>query len=128
MRADTDVLCDGVPRILAVEPAAAVERPPRGDFLARPVSCTVRADALAGRRLALRPWRAGDRIAVAGGRGTRKLSDVFADAKLPRVDRARVLLLADDATGEVLWLPGHGVARELAVRPGDGMLRLTLLR
>ena len=116
------------PPVLAVEPAAAVERPPRGDFLARPVSCTVRADALAGRRLALRPWRAGDRIAVAGGRGTRKLSDVFADAKLPRVDRARVLLLADDATGEVLWLPGHGVARELAVRPGDGMLRLTLLR
>ena len=116
------------PPVLAVEPAAAVERPPRGDFLARPASCTVRVDALAGRRLTLRPWRAGDRIAVAGGRGTRKLSDVFTDAKLARDLRARAVVLADADTGAVLWLPGHGVARELAVRPGDGMLRLTLLR
>ncbi len=112
--------------LLRIEAARSIERPPRGDFLARPVSCTVRADALAGRALALRPWRAGDRIAAAGGRGTRKLSDVFADAKLPRADRARVLVLADAATGAVLWLPGHGVAREIAVRPGDGILRLTL--
>ena len=111
---------------LSIEPAAALERPPRGDFLARPVSCTVCADALAGRKLEVRPWRAGDRLAAAGGRGTRKLSDIFTDAKLPREERARVLLVADAATGAVLWLPGHGVARELAVRPGDSILRLTL--
>ena len=111
---------------LSIESAPALERPPRGDFLARPVSCTVRADALAGRKLEVRPWRAGDRLAAAGGRGTRKLSDIFTDAKLPREERARVLLVADAATGAVLWLPGHGVARELAVRPGDAILRLTL--
>ena len=113
-------------RRLRVSPAAEVERPARGNFAGRPVSATVRAGALDGRRLVLRPWRAGDRIAAAGARGTRKLSDVFADAKLPRDLRSRVVLLADAGAGTVLWLPGHGVARELAVRPGDGILRLTL--
>lgn len=111
---------------LFVERADAVERPARGNFAGRPASASVRAGALDGRRVVLRPWRAGDRIAVAGGRGTRKLSDVFTDAKLPRGLRGSVVLLADADTGAVLWLPGHGVARELAVRPGDAVLRLTL--
>lgn len=111
---------------LSVARAGTVERPARGDFAGRPVSASIRAGALDGRRVVLRPWRAGDRIAAAGGRGTRKLSDVFTDAKLPRGLRARIVVLADADAGTVLWLPGHGVARELAVRPGDAVLRLVL--
>ncbi|MBQ9727572.1 MAG: tRNA lysidine(34) synthetase TilS [Kiritimatiellae bacterium] len=113
---------------LVVRRADAVRRPARGNFVGRPVSASVRAGALDGRRVVLRPWRAGDRIAAAGGRGTRKLSDVFTDAKLPRDMRARVLVLADADSGAVLWLPGHGVARELAVRPGDAVLSIALVR
>ena len=111
---------------LCVFPAKAIERPPRGDFAGRPVAATIRAGTLDGRRVVLRPWRAGDCIAVAGGRGTRKLSDILTDAKLSRDLRARLVVLADAGTGDVLWLPGHGVARELAVRPGDAILRLVL--
>ena len=113
---------------LHVRRADAVERPARGNFVGRPVSASVRAGALDGRRVVLRPWRAGDRIAVAGGRGTRKLSDVFTDAKLPRDLRARVVVLADADAGDVLWLPGHGVARAIAVRPGDAVLSIALVR
>ncbi len=59
-------------------------------------------------RLAIRAWRAGDRMRPAGGRGTRKLQDLFADAKLPRAERHRIpVLVADD---QPIWLPGFRIA------------------
>jgi tRNA(Ile)-lysidine synthetase-like protein len=54
--------------------------------------------------LVVRSVRPGDRIAVPGV-GTRKLQDVFVDAKIPRERRSRVPIVAD-ATGTILWVPG----------------------
>lgn len=47
-----------------------------------------------GYSLCLRSWRDGDRIRLAGG--TRKLQDIFTDAKVPRLDRHTWPILADD--------------------------------
>jgi tRNA(Ile)-lysidine synthase len=62
------------------------------------------ADALAW-PLVLRARRPGDRMRPRGGRGSRKLSDLLIDAKVPRAarDRLPVLATADDV---VLYVPG----------------------
>jgi tRNA(Ile)-lysidine synthase len=70
--------------------------------------------------LAVRTWRHGDRIKIAGG-GTKKLSDVFIDAKVPPAFR-QVWLVLVDANDEVLWVPGladstwmaHGAKEDFA--------------
>lgn len=55
--------------------------------------------------LQARRWRRGDRMRLRGGRGSRKLSDLFVDAKIPRGERGRLpVLLAGDGT--ILFVPG----------------------
>jgi tRNA(Ile)-lysidine synthase len=55
--------------------------------------------------LLVRALRPGDRMAPRGGRGTRKLSDLLVDAKIPRQERATLPALCD-ASGEILYVPG----------------------
>lgn len=51
--------------------------------------------------------RPGLRMRPAGGRGTRKLQDIFVDARVPREDRdAWPLVFAGD---RLAWVPGHAV-------------------
>ncbi|MCW5891781.1 MAG: tRNA lysidine(34) synthetase TilS [bacterium] len=53
--------------------------------------------------LVVRPPRPGDRVRIAGV-GTRKLSDVLIDRKVPREARGHLPVLVGDGT--VLWVPG----------------------
>ena len=53
----------------------------------------------------VRTPRAGDRIQPMGMSGSKKLQDVFVDAKIPRSARSAYPVLAD-ASGVVLWVPG----------------------
>ena len=55
--------------------------------------------------LCVRALRPGDRMAPRGGRGTRKLSDLLIDAKIPRQERASLPVLCD-ASGAILCVPG----------------------
>ncbi len=81
-----------------------------------PATCELSRAALAGRTLELRTWRPGDRIAPVGLAGhSRKLQDVFVTAKVPPAVRSSLPILADAATGEVLWIPGYRVAASAAV-------------
>lgn len=54
--------------------------------------------------LAIRPWRAGDRIRPFGMAGAKKLSDLFVDEKVPRLARSRLAVLA--MGDEALWVVG----------------------
>jgi len=54
--------------------------------------------------LAVRPWRAGDRIRPFGMAGAKKLSDLFVDEKVPSPVRSRMAVLAMD--DEALWVVG----------------------
>ena len=55
--------------------------------------------------LCVRALRPGDRMAPRGGRGTRKLSDLLIDAKIPKQERAALPVLCD-ASGAILCVPG----------------------
>ncbi len=55
--------------------------------------------------LRVRALRPGDRMAPRAGRGTRKLSDMLIDAKIPRRERATLPVLCD-AAGAVLYVAG----------------------
>jgi len=59
-----------------------------------------------------------------GGRGTRKLQDIFVDARVPREDRdAWPLVFAGDSLAVV---PGIAVSAEMATRPGEPSLHVTI--
>ena len=55
--------------------------------------------------LCVRAWQQGDRMAPRAGRGRRKLSDLFIDAKIPRENRSTLPVLCD-AVGTILFVPG----------------------
>ncbi len=60
--------------------------------------------ALANDALVVRSFREGDRIRPLGLDGTRKLKEIFIDAKIPRARRATMPVVASGP--EVVWLPG----------------------
>ena len=83
---------------------------PRGT---RPGELPARASlgpaAVGRKRLYVRSWRPGDRIQPLGMAGSRKLQDIFVDAKVPVSLRHRIPVV--ECGGEVVWVPGYRVAR-----------------
>lgn len=73
------------------------------------------AAAVGGRDLIFRNWRAGDRMQPLGMTGSKKLSDIFTDLKVPRDQRAAWVVV--ECGGEIAALAGWRVARAFAV-PG----------
>jgi tRNA(Ile)-lysidine synthase len=72
------------------------------------------ADAL-GPRLAVRPWRAGDRMRPVGLGGSRTLQDLFTDRKIPRERRAEVPVIVSG--DEIAWVPGVATGERFAATP-----------
>src|SRR2546427_771420 len=59
-----------------------------------------------------------------GGRGTRKLQDIFVDARVPREDRDTwPLVFAGDS---LAFVPGIAVSADLASRRGEPSLHVTV--
>ncbi len=82
-------------------------------FSRRPDEVCLSAAAVAGRDLVFRSWRAGDRMKPLGMAGSKKLSDVFTDLKVPRAERnARIVV---ECGGQVAALAGWRVSRDFAV-------------
>lgn len=67
-------------------------------------------------KLYVRQRRAGDRMTVQGMVGTKKVKDIFIDAKIPQSDRERIPLLTDES--QILWIPG--IRRSAAYIPEQG--------
>lgn len=97
------------------KPACRIVTPPPGPFSVellpavqhreyREVGQACFSETLAGKTLTLRNWRPGDRMHLFGGGGTKKVSDILKDEKIPSLEKAvfPVFLLGDD----ILWLPG----------------------
>ena len=61
--------------------------------------------------------RPGLRMRPAGGRGTRKLQDIFVDARVPREDRDSWPLVF--AGERLAWIPGLAVEADLAAARGE---------
>lgn len=113
---------------LVISPSIGFMRRPPSSIGQLPATCELSRAALAGRTLALRPWRPGDRIAPTGMDGrSRKLQDVFVTAKVPPAVRATLPVLADAQSGEILWVPGYRIAEAAAVESATApSWRLTL--
>ncbi|HET9223966.1 MAG TPA: tRNA lysidine(34) synthetase TilS, partial [Roseiflexaceae bacterium] len=76
--------------------------------------------------LVVRRRRPGDRYHPAGGRGSRRLQDMFVDAKIPRALRAAWPIIV--AGGAIVWAPGLRPAAHFAVSSATGrMLRLRII-
>jgi len=104
--------------VLEVARAAAEDRPATASVV------FLRPDAAAD--LVLRPRRPGDRIRLLGGPGTRKISDLFIDCKVPRSQREWRPLLAEATGSQVFWVPGLRVGEGPWAEPGDDALRLSV--
>jgi tRNA(Ile)-lysidine synthase len=82
-------------------------------------------DAFSG-EIVLRSPLPGDRLRPLGLGGTKKVHDVLVDAKVPRRDRWRVPVLADDRG--VAWVVGHRMDERLRVGPETPrVLKATIL-
>lgn len=62
---------------------------------------------------AVKSWRNGDRIAPFGMKGTRKLSDIFSDLKIPVDRKSKIKVLTRN--GEILWIIGIRASRHFPV-------------
>ena len=83
------------------------------------------AEAVGDRDLVFRSWRPGDRMKPLGMSGSKKLSDIFTDLKVPRAERnARVVV---ECGGEIAALAGWRVSRDFAVEsPRAPSLRIRI--
>jgi tRNA(Ile)-lysidine synthetase-like protein len=78
----------------------------------------------AGLSLSVGFRRPGLRMRPLGGRGTRKLQDIFVDARVPREDRdAWPLVFAGE---RLAWVPGIAVDADLAARPGEDLQHVAI--
>jgi tRNA(Ile)-lysidine synthase len=90
-----------------------------------PACATLAAAKVGHASLTVRAARPGDRMAPLGLHGTKKLQDIFTDAKVPREQRGQIPVV--ECRGEIVWLPGYRVARGWAVpNPQSRSLLLTL--
>ena len=78
-----------------------------------------------GLSLHLSHRKPGLRMRPAGGRGTRKLQDIFVDARVPREDRdGWPLVFAGD---RLAWIPGVAVEADLVSAAGEPALHVAVL-
>lgn len=76
-------------------------------------------------RIILRHWRRGDRIMPFGLKGSKLVSDVFADLKLDQKAKHDIWLM--EADGEILWILGYRAAAHYPVHnESQDYLLLTL--
>jgi tRNA(Ile)-lysidine synthase len=75
--------------------------------------------------LIVRSPRAGDRMRPFGMRGSKKLSDIFIDKKIPLRRRDRALVVCDQK--QILWLVGVGTAETARITAETGdVLKITV--
>ena len=78
-----------------------------------PAVCTINPDALGGKSLMVRSRLPGDRLQPYGMKGTKKVQDIFVDAKVPEHLRDAVPLVV--CGEEVVWIPGYRIATRFSV-------------
>jgi len=74
----------------------------------------------------VRNWQPGDRIQPLGMSGTRKLQDIFTDARIPRHWRARIPLVVTPRG--IAWVAGCRIADWAAVRREGGEVDATFIQ
>jgi tRNA(Ile)-lysidine synthase len=63
--------------------------------------------------LEVRPIRQGDRVRLLNSPGTRKVSDILTDRKIPKALRSEIPVLVND--DGIIWIPGIGIAHRVRI-------------
>jgi len=74
--------------------------------------------------LVLRYWEIGDRIKPIGLKGSKLISAVITDAKVPNHLRSQQLVLCDDST--ILWCVGLCIGNTAIAKIGDNIIKLNI--
>jgi len=107
----------------ALAPGLTKERGVIGGFPAR---ASIRMPP-GNRTIVVRSWQNGDRMRPLGMQGTKKLHNIFIDAKVPVEERGKVPVFECD--GDIIWIPGYRVARGWEVKtPSAGNLQIRVER
>lgn len=88
------------------------ETPPDQVETSDPMSATIDADKIAG-SLVVRSAHPRERMAPLGLNGSKLLSDIFIDRKIPRQDRLLWPLIADNMG--IVWFPGYTIAERVKI-------------
>lgn len=88
------------------------ETPPDPVETSDPMSATIDADKIAG-SLVVRSAHPRERMAPLGLNGSKLLSDIFIDRKIPRQDRLLWPLIADNMG--IVWFPGYTIAERVKI-------------
>ena len=80
-----------------------------GGILRGPWCASVSLAKVAGREVAVRVAKPGDRMEPYGMEGSKKLQDIFTDLKIPKAHRENWPVV--ECGGEIIWLPGYRIAR-----------------
>jgi tRNA(Ile)-lysidine synthase len=75
--------------------------------------------------LQLRPWRIGDRIKPIGLQGSKLISDILTDAKVPHHVRQHQLVLTDDE--KIIWCVGFAVGRDAVAGENSEIVCVSLI-
>ena len=104
----------------------------RGDMPFSPKMCdgkktvAFNTQLLGCKRIVLRHWRRGDRIKPFGMRGSKLVSDLFADLKFDHQDKRDAWLL--EADGDILWIAGYRASARYPVElESQGYLLLRII-
>lgn len=65
--------------------------------------------------LLLRHWKPGDRIRPLGGKGSKKISDLLSDKKVPLHKKRNIMVLESD--GEIVWVAGIRTNETVKITP-----------
>jgi len=100
-----------------VQLTSGFTREPSGIPGSYPAQIHIRYDAATPPRIIVRARQPGDRIAMIGMPGERKVQDILTDAKIPATQRDSIPVFT--IAGEVVWIPGCRPSRHWAVPAPD---------
>lgn len=93
-----------------------------GEF---PVGASLSLKKWKRRRILAGPWQSGDRMRPYGLDGSKKIQDIFGDAKVPVALRRRLPIF--ECGREIIWIPGYRIAEGWQVPDSaDKALQLTV--
>jgi len=115
LRFKFSILTRGAIRRLKKKPVKLAEVWGEGGGRCWPLTEHFSLDRLKGKMIMVRNRRPGDRVTPLGMRGTKKLTRIMIDEKLPSRLRPAVPLIA--CGDEIIWLPGYRIADQYRVTP-----------
>ena len=77
-------------------------------------------------KLAVRFWKIGDRMRPIGVNGSKLISDILSDAKVPNYKRSSQLVVHDD--DKIVWCVGYSVGKESVASSDSEIIKVALLK